>query len=447
MTATARTSESLQPRMVRTLSVAQIFSGLGTGSTLALGSILAVDLSGSEAWAGSVNTALTLGTALTAIPLSQLAVARGRRVALTTGLAAAIAGTALMVLAVITGLFIVLLLGAFLVGLASAVNLQARFAVTDLAEPSRRGRDLSMVVWAITIGAVAGPNMVGPGAVLAGWVGIPASAGPFLISAAGMVVGAAIVATFLRPDPLLTRREMDGTHPETRSASHPASVPGAGSAPLPAKRPGGWRAGWQIVRGNPTARGAVTAVVAAHAVMVAVMSMTPLHMQHHAGHAAGQPDTIALIGLTISLHIAGMYALSPVMGWLTDRFGAVKTVLAGLAVIVLAVALTGLAPDNMGTVTAGLMLLGLGWSATTVAGSTLLVASLSPDQRVPVQGFSDATMSLAGALGSAAAGPIMGFIGYPGISAVAALLVAAAAIALLRMPALPPDLPDPEVLS
>jgi MFS family permease len=414
VTATARTSQSFQPRIVRTLVTAQVFSGLGNGSTLALGSILAVDLSGTEAWAGSVNTALTLGTAVTAIPLSQLALARGRRVALTAGLSAAIAGTAMMVAAVTTELFILLLAGAFLVGLASAVNLQARFAVTDLAEPARRGRELSLVVWAITIGAVAGPNMVAPGAVLAASLRIPPAAGAFLISAAGMVIGAVIVGFFLHPDPLLTRRALDGgdEHPGTR-------------------RQGGVRAGWLIVREYATARAAVTAVVAAHAVMVAVMSMTPLHMQHHAGYAAGQPDTIALIGLTISLHIAGMYALSPLMGWLTDRLGARKIVMLGLATILLAVALTGLSPQNMGAITTGLIVLGLGWSATTVAGSTLLVESLTPAQRVPVQGFSDAVMSLAGALGSAAAGPVMGIVGYPGVSALAAVLVTAAVVSLL----------------
>jgi len=418
VTVTVPTSRSVQPRIVRTLATAQIFSGLGNGSTLALGSILAVDLAGSEAWAGSVNTALTLGTAVTAIPLSQLALARGRRFALTTGLAAAIGGTALMVAAVSTRLFVLLLAGALLVGMASAVNLQARFAVTDLAEPARRGRDLSLVVWAITIGAVAGPNMVGPGAALAGWLGIPAAAGPFLISAAGMAVGAGIVALFLRPDPLLTRRALDGHDPQ-QSAQRERAV----------------RAGWQIVRQNPSTRAAVLTVVAAHAVMVAVMSMTPLHMQHQAGHAAGHPDTIALIGFTISAHIAGMYALSPLMGWLTDRLGAVKTVLIGLGMLITAVALTGLAPQQMGAVTAGLILLGLGWSATTVAGSTLLVASLTPAQRVPVQGFSDATMSLAGAAGSAAAGPIMGAVGYTGISALAVVLIVAVAVALLRLAA------------
>jgi MFS family permease len=406
---------TVQLRVVRTLSIAQVFSGLGSGSTLALGSILAVDLSGSEAWAGSVNTALTLGTAVSAIPLSQLAVARGRRVALATGLTAAIAGTAAMIAAVITGLFVLLLAGAFLVGLASAVNLQARFAVTDLAEPTRRGRDLSFVVWAITVGAVAGPNMVGPGAVLAGWLGLPAQAGPFLISAAGMVAGAVIVLLFLRPDPLLTRRALDGDEPQVGM-----------------RRSGSWRAGWRIVRDHPTARAAVIAVAAAHAVMVAVMSMTPLHMQHQAGMGAGQPGTIALIGFTISLHIAGMYALSPLMGWLTDRLGAGRIMLVGMGTLLGAMGLTGLLPQHMPAVTTGLILLGLGWSAATVAGSTLLVSALTPSQRVPAQGFSDATMSLAGALGSAAAGPVMGLINYPGVSAVAAVVVAAATVTLLR---------------
>lgn len=409
------TTQSGQRRIVRTLATAQVFSGLGAGSTLALGSILAVDLSGSEALAGSVNTAMTLGTAATAIPLSRLALARGRRMALTAGLAAAVAGTVMMIAAVVTGLFPVLLGGAFLVGLAGAVNLQARFAVTDLADPSRRGRDLSLVVWAITIGAVAGPNMVGPGAVLAAWLGIPAQAGAFLISAVGMVVGAAIIGIFLRPDPLLSRRGLDG------------------SDPLPAVRRSPWHSGWQIIREHPTARAAVVAVAAAHAVMVAIMSMTPLHMHHQVGGGTTHPETVALIGFTLSLHIAGMYALSPLMGWLSDRVGARITILAGMTTLIGAVALTGLLPADMTAVTAGLILLGLGWSAATVAGSTLLVSSLTPAQRVPAQGFSDATMSLAGAVGSAAAGPVMSAIGYSGISIMAALLIAVAAISLLRI--------------
>lgn len=460
----------IQRRAVRTLSIAQVFSGLGAGSTLALGSILAVELSGSEAWAGSVNTALTLGTAAAAMPLSRLAVLRGRRVALTTGLGAAIAGSALMVAAVLSSLFPLLLAGSLLVGVATAVNLQARFAVTDLADPRRRGRDLSLVVWAITVGAVAGPNMVGPGAVLAGWLGIAAQAGPFLISAAGMALGAAVVGAGLRPDPLLVRQSIDGARRDPSGAPAPpgpSDLPGPTTAQPPAddaaaglaaagtsaarptlagppagdpaerrrrtRRRSGWAEGLEIVRTHPTAAAAVIAVAAAHGVMVGIMSMTPLHLQHHAGAAAGHPDTIAFIGFTLSLHIAGMYALSPLMGWLTDRFGPARALAAGLAVILCSVLLTALLASSTPAVAAGLVLLGIGWSAATVSGSTLLVSALTPAQRVPAQGFSDTTMSLAGAVCAAASGPVMGRIGYPGLSTVAAVLALLALTALLRL--------------
>ncbi|WP_345045842.1 MFS transporter, partial [Georgenia daeguensis] len=237
-------------------TLAQIFSALGNGSTLALGSILAVDLSGNEAFAGTTTTALTLAAALLAVPLSALAVRHGRRTALTTGLAAATLGTALIVGATVWRLFPLLLLGAFLVGVASAVNLQARFAATDLARPEHRGRDLSLVVWAVTIGAVAGPNMVVPGAALAQAVDLPVEAGPFLISGAGMVLGAVLLQVGLRPDPLLLRQALDAA-PSTAPA-----VPAAAGRAVTA-RPS-VRDGWGAVRGSTRARAALTVLLAAH---------------------------------------------------------------------------------------------------------------------------------------------------------------------------------------
>ncbi|NUL46877.1 MFS transporter [Cellulosimicrobium funkei] len=427
-----------QRRAVRVLGAAQVFSGLGNGATLSLGSILAVDLSGAESSAGLANTAMTLGSAAVSIPLAGVAARRGRRVALGFGLAAGLLGQGLMVAAVLTRAFPLLLLGAFLVGFAAAVNLQARFAVTDLSDPGRRGRDLSVVVWAVTVGAVLGPNMVGPGAVLAGWLGIHAHTGPFVISAAGMAVGAAIILAGLRPDPLLLRRELEGPGPT--SAGHPgAAVPPRGA------RAGGGASGWRIVRARPTALAAVLAVAGAHAAMVGLMSMTPLHLQHEAGvagHELGMhPDTVVLIGFTISLHVAGMYALSPVMGLLSDRHGPARVAGAGLAMLLVAAVLTGLFPHVHAAVVAGLVVLGLGWSAATVAGSTLLVAALRPDERVPAQGFSDAVMSLAGAVGSLAAGPLMGAVGFAGLSAalgVVVVLCGLGAAALLRAPAAAP---------
>lgn len=397
---------------------------------------------------------MTLGSAVVSIPLATVAARRGRRVALGLGLAAGLLGQGLMVAAVITRAFPLLLLGAFLVGFAAAVNLQARFAVTDLSEPRHRGRDLSVVVWAVTVGAVLGPNMVGPGAVLAGWLGIPAHAGPFLISAAGMAVGAGIILAGLRPDPLLLRRELERTDQQgTTPAGHPVGPvrQRGGTERRAGRRAGwaagltaGWAAGWRIVRARPTALAAVLAVASAHAAMVGLMSMTPLHLQHEAGVASHElgmhPDTVVLIGFTISLHVAGMYALSPVMGLLTDRYGPARVAGAGLALLLAAAGLTGLFPHVHAAVVVGLVVLGLGWSAATVAGSTLLVAALRPEERVPAQGFSDAVMSLAGAAGSLVAGPLMGGLGFSGLSAVLAVLVVLSGlgvVGLLRRAATP----------
>jgi MFS family permease len=358
---------------------------------------------------------------------------------------------------VLTRAFPVLLLGAFLVGFGAAVNLQARFAVTDLAEPRHRGRDLSLVVWAVTVGAVLGPNMVGPGAVLSGWLGIPAHAGPFLISGAGMLVGWLVILLGLRPDPLLLRRELEAaaagpvggqTGDEIADAAGHAIGAGAGPgvvetvlepvrAATPAAPGNRWTAGWHAIRRHPSALAALVSVIAAHAVMVGLMSMTPLHLQHQAGVASSElgqhPDTVVLIGFTISLHVAGMYALSPLMGVLADRLGPARIVSAGLLTLLAATAFTGLLPGEHWAVVTGLVLLGLGWSATTVAGSTLLVAALKPEERVPAQGFSDAAMSLAAAVGSVLAGLVMGWIDYAGLSALLGVIVVASLAGVLSL--------------
>ncbi|MDO5628588.1 MAG: MFS transporter [Mobilicoccus sp.] len=406
MTTAALHRAAVQRRTVRTLTAAQVFSSLGNGSTLALGSVLAYDLTGRESLAGTTTMALGIGTALSAIPLARLALSHGRRVALGTGLGTAIVGTFAMVAAVVWSSYPVLLLGSALVGVATAVNLQARFAVTDLAEPHRRGRELSLVVWAITVGAVLGPNTVAPGAVLAAPFGLPPYAGAFLISAAGMVIGGVIVLVGLRPDPLLTRRHLDGTLP-------------------PAHR-GSWASGARILRAHPVALGAVVGMVGAHAAMVAVMSMTPLHIEHR---SPGPDDhTLTVIGVTISLHIAGMYALSPVVGALTDRLGPRVVTAAGLVTTITSTVVAAVGAAHLGWVTVALVLLGLGWCGATVAGATLLTGAIPPERRVEAQGFADAVVSLVGASGAAVAGLVMGGLDYPGVAIVFGILAALAAV-------------------
>ncbi|MCP2046793.1 UNVERIFIED_ORG: MFS family permease [Paenarthrobacter nicotinovorans] len=421
---TALDPERVQRRSVLLLSASQLLSGIGNGATLSIGSLLAVDLSGSEAWAGSITTVLTLAAAIAALPLARLAEARGRRVGLVTGLVAAMIGALLFIVAVMATSFPILILGAAFLGMGTAANLQARFAAVDLAEPEHRGRSLSTVVWAITIGAVAGPNLIQPGALVGEALGLPPIAGPFVFSAAGLLLASLLLFLGLRPDPLLLSRRLAssaGGHGDTGS--------------LPAR--GTIKSGLRAVRSSPLALLGLSAVIAAHGVMVAVMSMTPLHLQQlvggsnagHHGATTDSTDALVIIGVTISLHIAGMFALSPLWGWLTDKAGRLQTIAIGHGLLLVAVFIAGFGQNEPTLVTAGLILLGLGWSAATIAGSTMLAESVSPDERVAVQGVSDTLMGAAGALGGATSGLLLAWIGYQGLN-MASSLVAAAVLAL-----------------
>ena len=435
----------VQRRTVVLLGSAQLFSAIGTGATVSIGSLLAVDLSGSEAWAGSVATMMTLAAALAALPLASLAERRGRRISLATGLAAALAGAVLIVVSVVSGVFAFLVIGAAGVGVGTAANLQARFAAVDLADAEHRGRSLSAVVWAITIGAVAGPNLIQPGAVVGQSLGLPPIAGPFVISGAGLVLACGLLLAGLRPDPLLLARQLAGPPAGPPAGAQPAGPPTdsvAGGPPAGAAPTGGSLArGLRAVRHAPAAILALAAVVGAHAVMVGVMSMTPLHLQEivagpgsvHGSHTAGS-DVLVIIGFTISLHIAGMFALSPVMGWLTDKLGRIQTIALGFTILTAAVLVAGFGQTSTAAVAVGLVLLGMGWSASTIAGSTLLAESVAQQDRVAVQGVSDMLMGAAGAAGGAVSGLVLSWVGYLGLNLAGGLLgagVLAAAVVVL----------------
>jgi MFS family permease len=432
----------VQRRTVVLLSAAQVFGGIGTGATVSIGSILAVELSGSSAWAGAVATVMTLGAALSALPLAALADRRGRRVGQVTGLSAALAGAVLIVLSLVSGLFVLLVLGAAGIGVGTAASLQARFAAVDLADAEHRGRALSAVVWAVTVGAVAGPNLIQPGAVVGRALGLPTVAGPFVISAAGLVLAIALLYAGLRPDPLLLARELAS---RPGNGVEPGMPPPAANQPaaILAKAPGGSLVrGLRAIRQSKAAVLALSAIVGANAVMVGVMSMTPLHLQElmagpdasHAGHAASG-DVLVIIGFTISLHIAGMFALSPVMGWLTDKVGRTETIILGYGLLLSAVATAGFGQRSTTAVAFGLVLLGLGWSAATISGSTLLAESVGQESRVVVQGVSDMLMGGAGAVGGAVSGLILSWAGYLGLNmaagVVGAAVLAAAVVTLL----------------
>jgi MFS family permease len=378
--------------------MAQVFSGIGAGAVVSTGSLLAVELSGSRAWAGSVTTAVTIGTAVAAPALVRVALARGRRPALSVGMLVAAAGAGGVVLAAVTATFWLLLASGLLLGFGSAANLQARFAATDLSAPEHRGRDLSLVVWMSTVGAVAGPNLIGLSGRIADRLDVPVLSGLFVLSASGTLLGLAVIWFGLRPDPLST-----------------------GNAPSRPER--SFRSGARALVSHPAARAGVIGLVVAHGVMVAVMSMTAVHLT---GHGA----SITIVGLTVSLHIAGMYALSPVMGILTDRLGEVAMAAGGLLTLVIATLLAGFSGGSHPMTIAGLILLGIGWSAATVAGSSLIVASVSLEERINAQGASDSLMSVAGGAGGLLAGPMLAIAGYAGLGVAGAIASLLALIAV-----------------
>lgn len=402
-----RTTGAIQRRTVATLAGTQVLGGVGVSAGLAVGSLLAADLSGSETWAGLGGTSQVLGGALAAMVLARVMAAKGRRPGLRLGYLIAGAGALVVLAATVIGSFALFLLGTLLFGGATAANLQARFAATDLAEARTRGRHLSTVVWATTIGSVVGPNLTGPGASVARALGVPVLAGPFVFSLIGFALAVVVLTVALRPDPLLTAREL--THAE-RGPDHLEGAPTSGLASILA---------------HPEALSGVVAMALGHTVMVSVMVMTPLHMRH--GHA-----DLEVIGMVISIHIVGMYALSPVAGWAVDRWGGPAVVVAGSVTQLVASLLAATShAGHSTTLTLALFLLGLGWSCTLIAGSTMLAAALPLTERPAAQGVGDVAMGLAGGGGGALAGVVVEAWGYP------ALALAAGGVAVLITLSLP----------
>lgn len=395
---------AIQRRTVRVLSLGTILGGIAVAGSVAAGSLIAASVGDSEAAAGLAQTAGVLGAAVLALPLARIALSRGRRAALSTGYGLGAVGAVIVVFAAVHRNLWLVYLGCFFVGVASASGYQARYAATDLAPEQHRARDLSWVVWASTIGAVLGPNLLNASGDLGLALGLPQLSGPYVVSAVCLALAAGILLLFLRPDPYLMATE----HREAAG----------GAEPKPRLRDGIGH-----LRGRPRAVLGIAAIALGHVVMVMVMVMTPVHMAH-------VDVTLQLIGLVISVHVAGMYALSPVVGWATDHVGRIPVVVAGIVILGVACVVAGLAPgDNVPMLGVGLFLLGLGWSCTLIAGSTMVTDEVNAVERPAVQGLSDLTMNAAGALGGVVAGVVVLVSSYAVLCGVALLPVAALAVA------------------
>jgi MFS family permease len=400
----------VQRRTIGTLVAAQAVGALGITIGIATASLLARDLSGSDAQAGLAQTFQVLGAALFSWVLARLMSRRGRRVGLTAGYLIGAVGSGLAVLSGVVGSMLVLLVGATLLGANSSANYAARYAATDLATDDTRGRALSVVVWATTIGAVLGPNLTGPAARFADTFDIPELTGPFALGSIGMLVAALLIWVRLRPDPLLVAREL----------AEPVRVEGEPASAAPREEAPTVR---QVLRDRPVILAAIVGMAAAHAVMVSVMVMTPLHMEHGGAE-------LRIIGVVISVHVLGMFAFSPLVGMGVDRLGRVPVLAAGGVVLLLSLLLCARAP--MGTspeIFAGLFLLGLGWSLATVAAATMVAQEAPLAARTEVQGTADLVMSLAAAVGGGASGVIVAVGSFALLAAFSCLFAALVLVA------------------
>ena len=411
---------ALQRRTLAILFASQVAGAVGMSIGMSVGALLAADMV-SVGVSGLAQSSAVIGAALLAIPATRLVRRKGRGASLAAAYTIAAVGGALIVLAATTPAIPLLFVGLFLFGGGTTAGLQARYAAVDLAPPARYGRHLSLIVWASTIGGVVGPNLAAAtGRMFAPW-GVPALAAPFVLSTALFIATAVFLVALLHPDPSRVARELAAVRAGVDASTDTAAAKSARSM----------RNAFKVIRTNPAARLGVAATVVGHVVMVGVMAMTPVHIRG-GGHDAA--DTLRIVGIVLSLHVAGMYAFAPLTGWLSDRFGRRPVIMSGVALLVAACGVAGTAGHDSARLAVGLVLLGLGWSGTMVPGSALLSESVDATVRPSVQGLSDMIMGLAAALAGALSGVVVYAFGYPTLTFAAALTTLPLLVLALRAP-------------
>jgi MFS family permease len=393
------------------LFAAQICGSTGHSIGMAIGSIMAAGITGTNTWSGLPVAVGALGTALASWPLARLMDRSGRRPGLVLGYGLAVLGAILGIVGVTIGNFPLLLVGMALFGVSQTSNLLSRYAAADVNPGERRGRAMGLIVWGSTAGSIIGPNLMEPALRVGGLLGIAPAASAFLISIGGYALAAVLIETLLRPDPLAVARAMH--------ASIAASRPAEPARPLGA------------ILGDVRVQLALATLTISQFVMISTTSTSPVYLHDQGYH-------VQTIGLAVSLHLGGMYVASPLSGLLCDRVGRLTMIGVGALVLVGAVLLAGLAPGtDRVLVILALALNGVGWNFAFVAGSVLLTDALSPAERASTQGLADLAMGLMGAFGSAAGGMILGVWGFTVLNALgAALVLGPLAASLLRRPAL-----------
>ena len=399
LTLDATQRAALQRRTLRVLAASQILAALG-GSGAAAGALMAFDITGSNALASLPLALVVVGASGMVMPVSAISRRAGRRVGLTLAVSIAAVGSVLIVLAGALQSFPLLCTASIAFGAGSTAILLARYAAADLSSPAERSRAISRVVFATTFGAVAGPNLLAPAGGVANAFRLPELTGLYMFSAGAFSLGALVLFVLLRPDPLQIAVALEQRMEADNSGA---------TVRIPLRR---------LLAPQAAVTGLATIVIA-NLVMVAVMTMAPVHMRGH-GHG------LEFVGFVISLHVAGMFAPSPLTGWLTDRLGSPPVAALCGFLLMIAGILSAIGGQSGFSFAFGLFLLGVGWNAGLIAGSTLLASSVPAAHRPRAEGAGDLSMGIAGATATALSGPIVGLAGYATLALAGS--VAAAAI-------------------
>jgi MFS family permease len=387
-------------RATSALHWAGALGGLSQSLSGAAGALLVRDVTGREVAAGWPQAALVAGAAVAAIALSRLTRRRGRPAALVTGSAAATIGAVVVALAGISGSLGGILVGSALLGSGNTTVMLGRYTAAELATPAGRARAMGWVLAATSVGAVAGPNLLGPSAHLAGIVGLPVFTGAYVVAAAGFAITSVVLGLGLR-DAFV--RPVDRPRTATWERRRPAVLDAGGAR-------------------------AIAVLACANLVMVTVMTMAPIHLHHHG-------TGLGMVGLIVGVHIAGMFLPSPLSGWATDRFGSPPVVVASGVVLVLACAVTAVGAGSTVLLVVGLSLLGVGWNLALVAGSTWLAADADPLHRPLREGWGEVGMGIAAAAGGVGSGLLVDVAGYPMLAATCGVFaLGLVSLALVRVP-------------
>ncbi|QMV39862.1 MFS transporter [Cohnella cholangitidis] len=370
----------LHQRTLVIVVISQLFGGAGLAAGVTVGALLAQDMLGTESYAGIPAALLTLGSAAAALIVGRLSQRYGRRIGLAAGTLAGGIGAIGVVLAAVYDLIPLLFVSLLIYGAGTATNLQARYAGTDLAKPTERARAISITLMSTTFGAVAGPNLVDVMGRFAVSIGVPPLAGPFLLGAAAYLLAGSVLFVFLRPDPFIVATAI------ARAQNAIQNAKGVEQA--------------SVTNHRKIAVGAAVMILT-QIVMVAIMTMTPVHMKHH-GHGLGA------VGLVIGIHVAAMFLPSILTGILVDKYGRTVMSYASGVTLLCAGLLAAFAPaDSMPLLIAALALLGLGWNFGLISGTALIVDATPASSRAKTQGTVDVLIALSGASGGALSGMVM----------------------------------------